>query len=156
MLIRGTGILQFEPEDKTKKHIHQAAWKRVAIIQTNDDLCEYYAWFVKQRFGLKLNRPLRGSHITIINDAERELPNYQEAVDKFNGQTIDFFLDVETSTNGNHWWLNAQCEAAEEIREACGASRKPYFPFHLTIGFPSPLTLEHSLYISRSIDRVAR
>lgn len=147
MVIKVKGILEFEPEDKTKKHLSQASWKRVAMIRTNDDLCEYYAWFIKKRFNLELNKPLRGSHVTIINDAEREVPHFSDARTLFNGKPIDFYIDPEPRTNGEHWWLRVYCTDAESIREICGGSRDPFFAFHLTIGYATHLRLEHSNYI---------
>lgn len=147
MLIKAKGVIEFEPEDKTKKHINQSVWKRVAMIKTNDDLCEYYAWFLKKRFNLELNKPLRGSHITFINDRNTEVPYFEEAKEFFNTKEIEFYLDIEPRSNGEHWWLRVYCADAENIRSVAGADPKPYFALHLTIGYATHLRLEHSRYI---------
>lgn len=147
MLIKAKGVLEFEPEDKTKKHKSQASWKRVAMIRTNDDLCEYYSWFIRTRFNLTLNKPLRGSHVTIINDAEREVPLFGEAAKVFNGKEIDFYIDPEPRTNGEHWWLRVYCKDAEAIRMSCGGSATPFFAFHLTLGYANEKNIAHSNYI---------
>ena len=68
MVIKVKGILEFSPEDVTRKHRNQSSWKRVAIIKTDCDLDRYYAWFLKKRFNLELNKNLRGTHVTFIND----------------------------------------------------------------------------------------
>lgn len=147
MLIKVKGTIEFQPEDKTKKHISQASWKRVAMIKTEDDLCEYYAWFIKKRFSLELNKPIRGSHVTIINDSEREMPNFSDALPIFEGKDIEFYIDPEPRTNGEHWWLRVYCPDAESIREICGGKREPYFAFHLTLGYASHHRLAHSMYV---------
>jgi len=147
MLIKCTGIIEFEPEDKTKKHLNQSSWKSVVIIKTNDDLCEYYSWFIKKRFNLELNKPLRGSYITFINDRHTDLPNFNKVKTLFDGKEITFYIDIEPRTNGEHWWLRVYCSEAEDIRTLCGTTAIPYFQFHLTIGYATGLRLDHSKYI---------
>lgn len=152
MLIKVRGILEFEPEDKTRKHKAQASWKRVALIKTGDDLSEYYAWFIRKRFNLELNKPLRGAHVTIVNDAERDFefgvtPVWEEAVKEFNGKPMDFYIDLEPRTNGEHWWLRVYCPDGESLRGAMGLTPEPFFDLHLTLGYANSRWIEHSKYI---------
>jgi len=149
MVIKTTGIIEFEPENKTKKHNQQASWKRVAMIKTNDDLHLYYSWFLRKRFNLELNRPLRGSHITFINDRNDEIPHFDEGRKIFNGKEITFFHELEPRTNGEHWWLRVHCPEAESIRTVLGGSAQPYFSLHMTIGYANSKNLEHSEYIHK-------
>lgn len=140
------GILEFSPEDKTRKHASQSTWKRVAMIKTNCDLDRYYAWFLKKRFNLELNKTLRGSHITFISDRlDRNI--FDEASKIFNGKEITFYLETEPRSNGEHWWLRIHSPEAESIREALGLSREPYFGMHLTLGYANERNIEHSKYI---------
>jgi hypothetical protein len=134
MLIRVKGKLEFEPENKTKKHQDQAEWKRVAMIRTYDDMDLYYTWFIRKRYNLEIGRPLRGSHVTIINDAEREAPNYDMVRSQYDGKEIEFFIDPSPRTNGDHWWLRVFSPASEEIRGQCGLNPQPYFNLHFTLG----------------------
>jgi hypothetical protein len=147
MLLKLKGKIEFQPEDKTKKHKNQSSWKRVALIKTEDDLSEYYSWFIKKRFNLTLNKPLRGSHITFINDREKEVPYFEEAGKLFNEKEINFYIDLEPRSNGEHWWLRVYCSEAEAIRVVCGGKPEPYFSLHLTIGFANERNIEHSKYI---------
>ena len=64
-----TGKIQFDVEDKTKKHKNQASWKKMAMIFIDGDITEYYSWFLERRYKLILNKPLRGGHISFINDS---------------------------------------------------------------------------------------
>lgn len=147
MLLKLKGRIEFQPEDKTKKHKNQSSWKRVALIKTEDDLSEYYSWFIKKRFNLTLNKPLRGSHITFINDSEQEVPLFEEAAYLFNDKEINFYIDLEPRSNGKHWWLRVYCSESEAIRVVCGGKPESYFSLHLTIGFANERNIEHSKYI---------
>ena len=73
-----TGKIEFEPEDKTKKHQGQSSWKKIAMVLLDGDICEYYAWFIMRRYNLVLNKPIRGAHISFINDSMRDLTNNGE------------------------------------------------------------------------------
>ena len=105
------------------------------MIRTNCDIDRYYAWFLKKRFNLELNRTLRGTHITFIND-KVDSKIFEEASKIFNGKEITFYIENEPRTSGEYWWLRAYCPDAENIREIMGLSRIPYHPLHLTIGTP--------------------
>jgi hypothetical protein len=153
MIFKVTGILHFEPENKTRKHNSQASWKRVAMIMVPGDIHMYYSWFIKKRYSLELNKPLRGAHLTIINDSEREAPDFEKAKEIFDGKEVSFYVDPDPRTNGEHWWLRAYCPEGEAIREVCGLRREPYFNFHLTLGHANEKVKDHSLYIFECIKR---
>ena len=67
------GTIIFDPKDRTAKHKAQASWKKIAMIEFGGDMCDYYAWFIKKRYGVTLNSPLRGPHISFINDHVNDL-----------------------------------------------------------------------------------
>jgi hypothetical protein len=133
MVFKVRGILEFSPEDKTKKHVSQSSWKRVAMIRTNCDLDVYYAWFLKKRFNLELNKNLRGTHVTFIND-RMDQDVFEQMSKMFNGKEIDFYVETEPRSSGEHWWLRVHCPEAESIREVMGLSKDPFYGLHLTIG----------------------
>ena len=146
MVIKYRGILDFTPEDVTRKHKSQSYWKRVAVIKTNCDMDRYYAWFLKKRFNLELNKNLRGTHITFISD-KIEKSIFNEASRLFNKKEIDFYVELEPRSSGQHWWLRVHCPEAETIREVMGLTREPYFGLHLTLGLANEKNIEHSKYI---------
>jgi hypothetical protein len=154
MLIKLKGIIEFSPEDVTRKHKSQSSWKRIAIIKTDCDLDKYYAWFLKKRFNLELNPNLRGSHITFISD-KLEKSIFDEASKIFNNKEIDFYLELEPKSSVGHWWLRAFSPDAENIREVMGLSRDPYFGLHLTLGNvkKTDVALAHSEYILNQCKR---
>jgi hypothetical protein len=152
MLIKLRGILEFSPEDVTRKHKAQSSWKRVAIIKTDCDLDRYYAWFLSKRFNLEFVKNLRGPHITFIND-KMEKDIFEEGSKIWNGKEIDFYIDLEPKSSVAHWWLRVFCPDAEIIREALGLSRDPYYGFHLTLGHVNDKNIEHSRYIINQCKR---
>lgn len=151
MVVKMTGKLKFQPENKTKKHLKQD-WKKVAMIMLNCDLDNYYAWFLKKRFNLDFVKNLRGAHVTIISD-KMNSEMFEKASKLFNGKEITFYYELEPRTNTKHWWLRVHCPEAEIIRESLGLSREPYFGFHLTIGYMNEKNIEHSKYIYQIIKR---
>lgn len=155
--IKLTGRIKFDPPDKTTKHKNQAAWKRVAmVVFDNDDLCQYYAWFIFRRFNILLNPPLRSAHITFINDRTTDINrNWSEVKAKWDGKEIEIVLDVDPRTNGEHWWMNIPHEfrsELQEIRTELGLNR-PYFGMHCSIGYVNPKFIEHSHYIHDCINK---
>lgn len=148
MLIKVKGIIEFSPEDVTRKHKNQSSWKRVAMIRTDCDMDRYYSWFIKKRFNLELNRTLRGTHITFISD-KIEKNIFDQASLIFNGKSIDFYIDLEPRSNSEHWWLRVYSPEAESIREVMGLSREPFYGLHMTLGYANEKNIEHSEYILR-------
>lgn len=157
-----TGKISFEPEDKTNKHKNQASWKKIAMIFFDGDITEYYAWFLQRRYNLTLNKPLRGGHISFINDSIRDLSlNGARSIEdveiawnvlkkKWDGKKIDVVLDLTPKTDDRIWWLNVPQDERNEIhaiRNEIGLSR-PYFGLHMSIGYARPGIMEdHSKYI---------
>ena len=154
------GIIQFELPDVTKKHESQADWKRTAMVLFEGELCEYYSWFLKKRFDLQLNKPLRNSHLTFINDdyfRDSTLPDeikeirWEEVKNKYNNTKISITLGLDYYTNDKHWWLIIPHNCREElhnIRKELGLN-KPYFGLHMSIGLVNNKNLDHSAYIHR-------
>lgn len=147
MWLKTSGRLIFDPDHKTNKHERQGSWKKTAMIFINDDLSYYYSWFIKKRFNLDLSTPLRGSHLTIINDKILFEDKYLAAKQKYDDTIVELEYFVDVRTDGSHWWLIAKCETAKEIRIATGLNSDPYYSFHITIGRPYDRQLYHSNYI---------
>jgi len=156
------GKIQFEPENKTRKHLAQASWKKVAMVLFEGDVAEYYAWFLKKRFNLELNKPLRGAHITFINDRVDDINNstgtleekdalWETLKEKWHGKEISVTLNLMPFSDSNHWWLIVDHKFRDElhnIRAEIGL-RRPYFGLHMTIGYANEKNLAHSQYINK-------
>jgi hypothetical protein len=152
-MFKSKGILYFNPTNVTKKHLKQSSWKSVAVMKIDDDLPEYYSWFLKNRFNLQLNKPLRGSHVTVINDVI-DSSIYEQSRSIFHKKEISIEYDptfIRCNDKG-HWWIKVYSNDIDNIRSAMGLG-KPYFGLHLTLGRATHLQLEHSNYIRKVIMR---
>ncbi len=159
-IITVKGKIQFDPEDKTNKHKNQATWKRVAMVLIEGELAEYYAWFINKRYNLPLNRPLRGAHITFINDRGSDMNGkWDEVKKKWNGKEIDIVLSLDPRTDSakdkssGHWWLNIPEEHRGQlhgIRAELGLGR-PYWGLHMALGYANQKNMPHSKYIHNLI-----
>lgn len=146
--IKVKGKLIYDPDHKTKKHQEQGEWKRTAMAFIDGgELSNYYAWFIEKRFKIKLSTPLRGTHLTVISDRFKFDVLYQVSKSKYNKKILDIEYNPDVRTDGKHWWLNARCPQAEEIRFNAGLDKKPYFGFHITIGRPHQNDCDQSHYI---------
>ena len=142
------GRIIFNPENLTRKHRNQASWKYMAIVVIGGDVSEYYRWFIKKRYDIELLTPIRGTHVSFINDSERDIctglkctPEEAESawnnlMSKWNGKYVDITIDVDVKTNTEHWWAiipNENREELHSIRSEIGLGR-PFFGMHMTIG----------------------
>ena len=165
-LVTYKGYIDFEPENKTKKHEAQSEWKRVALVLMPGEICNYYAWFIKKHWDIELIKPLRNAHVTFINDSIHDLSlgwkneeqidaTWNEVKSKWNGKKIDIVLNVNPRISEPHIWLNVAEEhrvQLHEIRAELGLSR-PYFGLHCTIGHVNEVNLSKLTYIHNSIKK---
>jgi len=160
--IKILGKIEFDPINRTKKHSKQSSWKKMAMIIFEGDVAEYYSYFIFKRYGLKLNRPLRNSHISFINDSYNDIKKGSQLISdndvdilwnnvkkKWNNQKIEVTLNISPETNGEHWWLkipHKERKIIDSIRNELYLD-KPYFGYHLSIGYAANINLKHSQYI---------
>jgi len=132
-----TGTLHFDLIHVSKKQLKQSSWKHVGIVKFSGDDDDYYSWFINRRYNLHLNKPARGFHFTIINDKieNLSLDEIGQLKTLFDGITVKVKLSTDVRTNGEHWWLKAESEDAENIRRAFRLNPTPYWNFHTTVGY---------------------
>lgn len=159
------GTFRFDAENLTKKHVKQSEWKRFAMLEFDGDICKYYAWFINKRFNIKLNSPIRKAHVTFVNDSNNDLglssgktieqidKRWQEVKEKYDGKQQHIMLDLKARISDKHWWFRlykGYNQILSEIRSELGLG-KPYFDYHLTLGFPYKKYEEHNKYIHELI-----
>ncbi len=165
--VKVKGKIQFDPINKTKKHENQGDWKRIAMVLFDDDMCEYYSWFLNKRYNLVLNKPIRNSHISFINDSIRDICKglncseteaiqaWEELRERWDGKEIEIVLDPFIKGNATHYWLNIPQDERtllHSIRAELGLGR-PYYGLHMSIGYANDKNKEHSEYVLRMMLR---
>jgi hypothetical protein len=146
------GVLLVDPPNVTRKHKNQSIWKRVAIIQfPGDETDRLWRWYMKSRYGLELNQPLRQSHVTIINDKFNDDHKWNEFKRKFNHTEFRIEPTKELRSNGEHWWLKVNSNPIIEHLRSYLNLGPPFFQYHLTIGLANERNIEHSKYIQEII-----
>ncbi len=148
------GKIKFDPKNYTKKHNKQSEWKRIAMLVFDCDLCDYYSWFIEKRYNLKLNRPLRGSHVTFINDALIDFDDdseekWEEIKNKYDGTEVEVVLDVDVRSDSKHWWLVVEHGSRKPLLDIRNEFKlgNPYWGMHMSIGWANDKNIEHSKYI---------
>lgn len=112
---------------------HLASSERWLILSCDDEISKYYRHLFYKEFPYlgKLNRPVWGTHISIIRG--EKVPNYNLwRLDE--NKIIEFEYEGGVRDNGEYYWLNVKCKKLEDLRVAYGLSPQPRFGFHLTIG----------------------
>jgi len=142
------GVLTFNPKairDPSGK-MFKPWW---VIVKVNDDIVEFYSWFLEREFGIKLQRPAFGAHVSLIRgEKPTNEKKWEDAQKKWEGTQLKLKYWSPPRTNGKHWWLRLSDESElENIREEIGYSKKGMWILHLTIGMPNPKYLDQSYYI---------
>ncbi len=119
------GILRYYPLEGEAKNI---GW---LILECDRDLSLYYCHFLQKRWGIRLQHPRLGSHITVVRgEVVRHLLRWEA----YPHQTIHFYYSNEIKTNGRYWWLNVYSPCLVSIRQELGLTVKPEYDLHVTIG----------------------
>lgn len=98
----------------------------------HDDLDLLYQWFVVRQYGqgLRLNRPIFGTHVSVVRP-EEDVPN-MALWGKYEGTQVDIEYDVELRNHFGFWSLPVYSDYFQKIRVELGLQPEP--DFHITIG----------------------
>jgi hypothetical protein len=137
----------------------------MAMVFIDGDITDYYSWFINRRYNLVLNKPLRGAHISFINDSMKDLSingtktteqieeTWEAVKTKWDGKIIPITIDLNPHTDGRTWWFNIPHEERgllQGIREELGLG-KPYWGMHMSIGYANEINIEHSEYLHATV-----
>ena len=124
------------------------------MVMLKGDIAEYYAWFIRRRYSIVLNKPLRGSHVTFINDREGDTNGFwAETKDRWDGINIELILNIDVRTNAEFWWLRVEPhETLNRVRAELGLG-DPFFSYHMTVGYPNNKNEDQSRYIHGLLSR---
>ena len=164
------GIMEFDPVDVSKKHAVQSSWKKVAMVRFHEDeTFRYYKWLLEQRLGLRipgknafewkgrLNEPLRGTHVTAINDIiDDEV--YLQAKEIFHGKEASITYDptlIRCSQKGERmwWYMDVYSEDIANMRAAMDLG-DPFHNLHMTIGLVNPMFIKHCEWVVENCEKL--
>lgn len=117
------------------------------ICSLECDITSYYSWFLEKIHGIKLQRPAWGAHISIVRGENVKNDVWSQIKEKYHQKPLKFVYEVSPKTNGEHWWLKVTCEDFFLIRKELCLNPFPKFPYHLTLGVPTPKHIDQSCYI---------
>jgi hypothetical protein len=164
------GYLKFDPipiKDPSGK-MFKEWW---LIVQIPGELGDYYRFLLekehglytwnsyqsnlytqeKLHLGLKIQRPAWGAHISVIRGetplTEDPYQTWSTFKDQYDGQEIMFDYELQPKTNGRHWWLKIFAPELNTLRSAMGYPAHGLFGLHLTLGIPTPSTMDYSFQI---------
>lgn len=149
MEINGTII--FDPTALNNSEKLFKRWWMIIKLDDGNELAEYYSWWIKKMYGIIMQKPAFGPHISCIRGEPTSEIIWKEYKEKYNKTNVKFEYTT-ISTNGKHWWLKVECDLIKNIRQQMGYTRDGMFGLHLTIGSPIPKYLEQSSYIEKYIE----
>jgi len=139
----------------------------MAMVFMDGDITDYYAWFINRRYNLVLNKPLRGAHVSFINDSIKDMSLngqrtnkevdllWEDVKKKWDGKIIPITIDLNPRTDDRTWWFNIPHEERgllQGIREELGLGR-PFWGMHMSIGYANEKNIDHSIYIHTLIKK---
>ena len=102
------------------------------VIDTDDEICRYYAAIVEKNFGVKLHwKSMWGGHVSVIRGEELLANADKWGHDEGREVVINYSHDIYT--NGQHWWLNVKAKEITDLRTFYGLPENDR-NIHLTIG----------------------
>lgn len=151
-MIKLIGVVKFDPEPKTEKHIKQSEWKKQMCIDFRGELDLFYAKMVEKAYLIHLIRPHRLGHLTIIADRYSDNEKWKLAKERYDGKKVEVWYDPNVRGNDEYWWLRATCKFGDALRKELGLG-KPFFPYHITIGSVKESEKEHVNYVLKCRDK---
>lgn len=91
-----------------------------SILSIDQGISELYRSLIPKYYNVKPQK--YKAHITIVRGG-KEFPKNMEFWGKYEGKTIKFYYDTDIQTDGTYFWLNAQSEDIQKIREELGLSK---------------------------------
>ena len=138
-LLEGTGVLTYDPYRpglKTKKD-----WW--IVVNTDNEICRYYRWWVWNRYMIDLQNPSWGAHLSVLRGG-KPAEDKMHLWKKYQGETIKFKYEAfvrHTGITGNEpnifWYVDAWSDRLGEIRDELGFTNTfdgKKIKYHLTCG----------------------
>lgn len=134
-LLKVFGKIEVFPLDRERiKQKKKPFEEQTIVLKVDDDISKYYAWFLKKEWGLELEFPSFGTHVT-VNNGSLEIPDValkEEYLQAINGMSLIVDCNPEIYRVWEFFAMKVYSEQLNEIRQNLGLPLKEYF--HITVG----------------------
>lgn len=128
------GKFIFSPTRPGLKKLHRS-FDRAVILKLDNGVVEYYAWWLRRKYGIQVSLPAWGAHITVVSDKDRVKDGiaFEALKKRFEGKILNVSHDVYLKKKWQFWVLDVTpTEEMLKVRRDLGLNED--FPFHITIG----------------------
>lgn len=136
--IKGKGIIRYSPLRIGGRRRINPWW---IVVDTDNEISKYYKWWLerliynppwlKKNEGEKLNLPLWGTHVTVLNGVKEVGEQYLEFWEKYQGEQIEFEYSPYIEKHWKFFVLPVKCSKLEIIRDELGFDSN--YHFHITV-----------------------
>lgn len=131
-----TGTLIYDPPRPGMRKDKTERW---CVVNVDNEIARYYAYWIEKTFNTKLDMPAWGAHITVVGGVKNAI-GLKPEMWKFNDRENISFLyevypqtyDVKSKNIKPFWYIKVKCPKLSKIRASLGL--KPDYPFHITVG----------------------
>lgn len=138
-LVTIKGRLKVFPKDRDRlRKKKKPNEEQTIVVNVSNDFSHYYANFLKKEFGLLLEPPPFGSHVTVNNGIEeiKDLDSKLEYLKSLNDKVITLTYDPKIYRHWEFFAVHVYSNDLNNIRRKLGLS--PKRSFHITIGKVHP------------------
>lgn len=102
------------------------------VANVDPNIAEYYRWWVKKRFGLRLQNTAFIPHVTVLDGKNANTAVDMKRWKAFEGQTVDIEYSVGIEQHWKFWVLPVRSNDLQAVRLDLGLA--PTSKLHITFG----------------------
>ena len=128
------GKFIFSPRRPGLKKVHRS-FDNAIILKVDNSISSCYSWFLNRELNIDVQKPMWGTHITVVSDKDRvtDIEKFNRLKDTLNGKEILVPYNVDVQKQFQFWVLRVTpTEEMIDIRRQLGL--KENYPFHITVG----------------------
>jgi hypothetical protein len=124
---------------KARGTIKVESKKSRIVVETGSGILDFYEWFIRKKYWIRLQKPLHGAHISIALASKHKKVNWQRA-EYYDGEEIEFEYDPYLIRGGYTkgfimFYLKVYSETIDKLKKELNiVDSDGYRGLHLTIG----------------------
>lgn len=126
--------IQVFPTDRLRiKNKKRQYSDEVIIGKVSDDLCNYYISLIYRKYGVLLEKPPFGAHITICDGRKKiDTEKHSQYLSQLNNKQFKVLCDPKIYLHWKFFAIKIYSKELSNIRKNLNLSED--YPFHITIG----------------------